>query len=148
MHRGLFYLPAGGRFPCRICRKECGKSTNCDEEMICYISFGGNNDRPPNFAAKGHKKVAFNEPRLARMTVASFLRAPNTMKHTLRCHGFGKTWRSLRCFWDASSLATAGQNRASPQGVTATIAASFVARLANTESIGFAPLRAIDDSGS
>jgi len=41
-----------------------------------------------------------------------------------------------------------GQNCASPQGVAATIPASFVARLANTASIGFTSLRAIDDSGS
>ena len=41
-----------------------------------------------------------------------------------------------------------GRNRASPQGVAATIAASIVARLANTASIGVTSLRAIDNSGS
>jgi len=40
------------------------------------------------------------------------------------------------------------QNRASPQGVAATIVARFVARLAKTASMGFASLRAIDESGS
>jgi hypothetical protein len=43
---------------------------------------------------------------------------------------------------------TLSQNRASPQVVAARITASFVARLANTASIGFTSLRAIDDSDS
>jgi len=70
------------------------------------------------------------------------------MKHTLRYHDFG--WvRAARI--GASGLLISwwvrrGQNRASPQGVAARIAASFVARLANTASIGFTSLRAIDDS--
>jgi hypothetical protein len=72
------------------------------------------------------------------------------MKHTMRCHDFG--WRQasrnrasgLLIIW----WVRRGQNRASPQGVAATIAASFVARLANTASIAFTSLRAIDDSGS
>jgi hypothetical protein len=53
-------------------------------------------------------------------------------------------WVDLR----GDGVANFGQNRASPQGVAATIAASFVARLANTASIAFTSLRAIDDSGS
>jgi hypothetical protein len=72
------------------------------------------------------------------------------MKHTLRCHDFGWTTCS-----DAGAIElalrswnTISQNRASPQGVAATIAASFVARLANTASIGLTSLRAIDDSDS
>jgi len=40
------------------------------------------------------------------------------------------------------------QNRASPQGVAARIGASFVARLANTGSIGCTSLRAIANSVS
>jgi hypothetical protein len=72
------------------------------------------------------------------------------MKHTLRCHDFG-CYRAARI--GASGLMISwwvrfGQNRASPQGVAARIAASFVARLANTASIGFTSLRAIDNSGS
>jgi hypothetical protein len=72
------------------------------------------------------------------------------MKHTLRCHGFGEGNE-----WPVSAFnryglkhEAAGQNRASPQGVAATIAASFVARLANMASIGCTSLRAIDDSDS
>ena len=72
------------------------------------------------------------------------------MKHTLRCHDFGLA----ACDRDKvvelmlSPASIGGQNRASPQGVAAQIAASFVARLANTASIGFTSLRAIDDFGS
>jgi hypothetical protein len=72
------------------------------------------------------------------------------MKHTLRCHDFG--WGHVAdaqtfCFmWGWLSVPC--QNRASPQGVAARIAASFVARLANTASIAFTSLRAIDDSVS
>jgi hypothetical protein len=72
------------------------------------------------------------------------------MKHTLRCHDFG-----LMTFSYAKEIKLMlspgrriGQNRASPQGVAATIAASFVTRLANTASIGCTSLRAIDDSDS
>jgi len=74
------------------------------------------------------------------------------MKHTLRCHDFGETPIMMSRNGDAVLVAIMpaglGQNRASPQGVAATIAASFVARLANTASIGFTLLRVIDDSGS
>ncbi len=63
------------------------------------------------------------------------------VKHTLRCHDFGGEAKGNR-------IGHGGQNRASPQGVAATIAASFVARLANTASIGRTSLRAIDDSDS
>ena len=126
------------------------------------------------------------------------LRAPNTMKHTLRCHGFGDARQAARSgpATGSAEQATAGQNRASPRGVAARIADApergagtrlrdatvqarvrtahpalycpapgshpsrkrlepappcagrFVARLANTASIGFTSLRAIDDSGS
>jgi hypothetical protein len=72
------------------------------------------------------------------------------MNHTLRCHDFGmsisKSGDAVKR--ESSSRGAIGQNRASPQGVAATIAASFVARLANTASIGFTSLRAIDDSAS
>ena len=76
------------------------------------------------------------------------------MKHTLRCHDFGEAPIMMsRNGNDGAVLvvmvpAQLGENRASPQGVAATIAPSFVARLANTASIGFTSLRAIDDSGS
>jgi len=76
------------------------------------------------------------------------------MKHTLRCHDFGDARITMsqnnngRSVLLSTMLAQLCQNRASPQGVAATIAARFVARLANTASIGFTSLRAIDDSGS
>jgi hypothetical protein len=72
------------------------------------------------------------------------------MKHTLRCHDFGlKTCAMSKALDSKRSLrGFMGQNRASPQGVAAKIAASFVARLANTASIGCASFRAIDDFGS
>ncbi len=78
------------------------------------------------------------------------------MKHTLRCHDFGEAPIMMlrngngngKAALVAIMSAQLGQNRASPQGVAATITASFVARLANTASIGFTSLRAIDDSGS
>jgi hypothetical protein len=72
------------------------------------------------------------------------------MKRTLRCHDFGwgcRTGIGLSDFI-LDSREHLRQNRASPQGVVATIAASFVARLANTASIGRTSLRAIDDSVS
>jgi hypothetical protein len=73
------------------------------------------------------------------------------MKHTLRCHDFGLNVAGLlsrmRLVRHDFEL-TDRQNSASPQGVAAIIAASFVANLANTASIGCGPLRAIDDSGS
>jgi hypothetical protein len=72
------------------------------------------------------------------------------MKHTLRCHDFG--WGTpqmpghrISC---RAGRSIPSQNRASPQGVAARIAASFVASLANTASIGCTSLRAIDDFGS
>jgi hypothetical protein len=72
------------------------------------------------------------------------------MKHTLRCHDFGWQRMSGRIL---SRLVPHGrdqarQNRASPRGVAAIIAAGFVARLANTPGIGCTSLRAIDDSDS
>jgi hypothetical protein len=73
------------------------------------------------------------------------------MKNTLRCHDFGGHHASLEQqdrFRAETGSMPLGQNRASPQGVAATIAASFVANLANTASIGCGSLRAIDDSGS
>jgi hypothetical protein len=78
------------------------------------------------------------------------LRATNTMKHTLRCHDFGlMTCSYAKGIELMPSLRSCiGHNRASPQGVAARIDASFVARLANTASIGFTSLRAIDDSDS
>jgi hypothetical protein len=57
------------------------------------------------------------------------------MKHTLRCHDFG--WMRIAVVGVPESLRTVrnmtGQNRASPQGVAAQIAVSFVARLANID---------------
>ena len=79
---------------------------------------------------------------------------PNTMKHTLRCHDFGEAPVMMSrnsnggCIVVAMGPVQLGQDRAGPQGVAATIAASFVARLANTANIGCTSLRAIDDSGS
>jgi hypothetical protein len=76
------------------------------------------------------------------------------MKHTLRCHDFGEAPIMMSRNGNGGTVLVAmvlsqlGQNRASPQGVAATIPASFVARLANTASIGVTSLRAIDDSGS
>jgi hypothetical protein len=76
------------------------------------------------------------------------------MKHTLRCHDFGEAPIMMSRNGNAGAVLAAivraqlGQDRASPQGVAATIAVSFVARLANTVSIGFTSLRAIDNSGS
>jgi hypothetical protein len=72
------------------------------------------------------------------------------MNHTLRCHDFGlrNSEAGQVMEYALNSSGTFGQNRASPQGVAARIAASFVARLANTASIGFSSLRAIDDSVS
>jgi len=72
------------------------------------------------------------------------------MKHTLRCHDFGLATcgidKAAKMALSPSSII--GQNHASPEGVAAQIAASFVARLANTASIGITSLRAIDDFGS
>ncbi len=88
------------------------------------------------------------------MTRELTLRAPNIMKHTLRCHDFGEAPVMMSRYDNAGAVvlvtmpAQLCQNRASPQGVAATIPARFVARLANTASIGFTSLRAIDDSGS
>jgi hypothetical protein len=72
------------------------------------------------------------------------------MKHTLRCHDFGRHILKVMLPFElmADWCSRRGQNRASPQGVAAKIAASFVARLANTASIGCTSLRAIDDFGS
>jgi hypothetical protein len=77
-------------------------------------------------------------------------RAPNAMKHSLRCHDFGVARISAidYCCQRFRRRSSASQNRASPQGVAAIIAASFVATLANTASIGCGSLRAIDDPGS
>jgi len=111
--------------------------------------------RPPDLPHR------YNPPHSTRMSddVSSHVRAvralslgaPNTMKHTLRCHDFGLTMVDVlnrtRLARHDSGL-TVGQNRASPRGVAARIAASFVANLANTASIGCGSLRAIDDSDS
>jgi len=126
------------------------------------------------------------------------LRAPNIMKHTLRCHGFGDAGPAARS-GPATGMRLAGSRGpkpCQPKGVAARIADApergagtrlrdatvqarvrtahpalycpapgshpsmerlepappcagrFVARLANTASIGCASLRAIDDSGS
>ena len=78
------------------------------------------------------------------------LRAPNIMKHTLRCHGFGDAGPAKPSD-SATGMHRAGSLRpkpCQPKRVEARIAASFVARLANTASIGCASLRAIDDSDS
>ena len=87
---------------------------------------------------------------LSMRKVYTYLRVPNTMKYTLRCHDFGLTSvASIRASVLMTSCRVRGsQNRAGPQGVAATIAASFVARLANTASIGCTSLRASDDSDS
>jgi len=57
------------------------------------------------------------------------------MKHTLRCHGFGEANDWLVSAFNRYGFKheAAGQNHASPQGVAAIIAASFVARLANID---------------
>jgi hypothetical protein len=72
------------------------------------------------------------------------------MKHTLRCHdfGWGHAADAQSCRFMQGRLSVPGQNRASPNGVAASIASSFVAKLANTASIGFTSLRAIDNSDS
>jgi hypothetical protein len=73
------------------------------------------------------------------------------MKHTLRCHDSGLKLDSkgmVAKLMRRNLRPVFSQNRASPQGVAATIAASFVARLANTASIGCTSLRDIDDSDS
>jgi hypothetical protein len=72
------------------------------------------------------------------------------MKHALRCHDFGLMACSVPVKIELmpSPRSHIGQNLASPQGVAVTIAASFVARLANTAGIGCTSLRAIDDSAS
>ena len=72
------------------------------------------------------------------------------MKHALRCHDFGSSMQQVIGWAQSLQLdgCALGQNRASPQGVAAQIAASFVARLANMANIGCTSLRAIDDFGS
>jgi len=72
------------------------------------------------------------------------------MKYTLRCHGFGEANDWLVSAFNRYGFKheAAGQNRASPQGVAAIIAAGFVARLANSASMGCTSLRAIGDSDS
>jgi hypothetical protein len=72
------------------------------------------------------------------------------MKHTLRWHdfGWGAPADTRAAEFGSGSGCAMGQNRASPQGVAAKIAASFVARLANIANIGCASLRAIDNFGS
>jgi len=72
------------------------------------------------------------------------------MKHTLRCHDLGLVTGSTGKLLELPLCqgTSFGQNRASPQGVAARIAASIVARLANTASIGCTSLRAIDDPAS
>ena len=86
----------------------------------------------------------------AAVNIAPKLRVPNTMKYTLRCHDFG--WARVACVRASGLMSSCkvrgSQNRASPQGVAATIATSFVARFANTASIGCTSLRASDDSDS
>jgi hypothetical protein len=81
---------------------------------------------------------------------ARTLRAPNTMKHTLRCHGFGDAGEVGRVSPASRKLRgdATGQNCASPQGVAARIVTGFVARLANIPDIGCTSLRAIANSGS
>jgi hypothetical protein len=70
------------------------------------------------------------------------------MKNTLRCHGFGAKRNQPEHAAYTGQIITnqaTGQNRASPQGVAAKIATSFVASLANIANIGCTSLRAIDD---
>jgi hypothetical protein len=58
------------------------------------------------------------------------------VKHALRCHGFGDMNESSVSTFiqrEAPIREAKDQNRASPQGVAVTIAASFVARLANID---------------
>jgi hypothetical protein len=71
------------------------------------------------------------------------------MKHTLRCHDFG--WQFFpgpRKIGFGRKVPCITPKSRQPEGVAATIAASFVANLANTASIGCGSLRAIDDSDS
>ena len=72
------------------------------------------------------------------------------MKHTLRCHGFGDVGQVALSDLALGMLGahSRGPKPCQPKGVAARIAASFVASLANTASIGCTSLRAIDDSGS
>jgi hypothetical protein len=54
------------------------------------------------------------------------------MKHTLRCHDFGSRFLDILHDWHHLKVERS-QNRASPRGVAAKIAAGIVARLANID---------------
>ena len=107
-------------------------------------------DLPRRYNPPHSKRGSHDVSTHVRAVPALSLRAPNTMKHTLRCHdsGLAATGANHTRVASHDSGLSVSQNRASPQGVAAIIAASFVANLANTASIGCGSLRAIDDSDS
>jgi hypothetical protein len=119
----------------------------CSTPLRCVSRPVASPPRPPELQPPG--SVAL-QARQAPRTIGRSLRAPNTMKHTLRCHDFGLMACSPSAGIDLTlnSRNHFGQNRASPQGVAVIIAASFVARLANTASIGCTSLLTSDDSAS